>query len=244
MNGQEYMSLKKYWVLTTRVVKYNLKIIFAGKFFWFLLAAFAFFAFFMFQQAWNRMEINEGSIYNILLFPCLLLIFYPVVFGIQNDEDNRILEIIFGIPNYRYKVWGVRMLIIYIANYFILVIFAYIARLLLYPVNPFEMAGQLIFPMLFFGNLAFMFSTLTRSGNGTAVIMIILGLVFFVLMNANSRITNSFWNVFLNPFSIPDSIHPVVWQNIILKNRLFLIIGSIVWLMVGFLNLQKREKFV
>lgn len=68
------MSLKKYIDLTIRMVRYNLKIIFAGKFFWFLLAAFAFFAFFMFQQAWNRAEINEGSIYNLLLFPCLLLI--------------------------------------------------------------------------------------------------------------------------------------------------------------------------
>jgi len=238
------MSLRNYTVLTTRIVRYNLKIIFAGKFFWFLLAAFGFFAFFMFQQAWNRAEINEGSIYNLLLFPCLLLIFYPVVFGIQNDEDNRILEIIFGIPNYRYKVWGVRMLMIYVANYFILVLFAYIARILLYPVNIFEMAAQLIFPMLFFGNLAFMFSTITRSGNGTAVIMIILGLVLFIFMNANGSMRSSFWNVFLNPFSMPNDIHPMIWQNTILKSRLFLIIGSIVWLMIGFLNLQKREKFV
>ncbi|WP_313382179.1 hypothetical protein [Proteiniphilum saccharofermentans] len=238
------MSLKNYIGLTTKIVRYNLKIIFAGKFFWFLLAAFGFFAFFMFQQAWNRAEINEGSIYGLLLFPCLLLIFYPVVFGIQNDEDNRILEIIFGIPNYRYKVWGVRMLMIYVANYFILVVFAYVARILLYPVNVFEMAAQLIFPMLFFGNLAFMFSTITRSGNGTAVIMIVLGLLFFIFMNANSQIANSYWNVFLNPFSIPDNIHPMIWQNTILKSRLFLIIGGIVWLMVGFLNLQKREKFV
>ncbi|MDR2915000.1 MAG: hypothetical protein LBV74_09255 [Tannerella sp.] len=236
--------MKKYITLITKVVRYNLKIIFAGKFFWFLLAAFAFFAFFMFQQAWNRAETNEGSIYNLLLFPCLLLIFYPVVFGIQNDEDNRILEIIFGIPNYRYKVWGLRMLMVYVADYFILVVFAYIARVLLYPVNIFEMAAQLIFPMLFFGNLAFMFSTITRSGNGTAVIMIILGLVFFIFMNANGAINNSFWNVFLNPFSIPRDIHPMIWQNTIIKSRLFLSIGGIVFLMIGLLNLQKREKFV
>lgn len=238
------MSLKKYIVMTTSIVRYNLKIIFAGKFFWFLLAAFGFFAFFMFQQAWNRAEINEASIYSLLLFPCLLLIFYPVVFGIQNDEDSRILEIIFGIPNYRYKVWGVRMLMIYVANYFILIVFAYVARILLYPVNVFEMAVQLIFPMLFFGNLAFMFSTITRSGNGTAVIMIVLGLVFFVFVNANGQMANSFWNVFLNPFSIPGDIHPMIWKNTLLKSRLFLVIGSIVWLMIGFLNLQKREKFV
>jgi hypothetical protein len=198
----------------------------------------------MFQQAWNRAEINEGSIYDLLLFPCLLLIFYPVVFGIQNDEDNRILEIIFGIPNYRYKVWGIRMLMVYVADYFILVLFAYVARLLLYPVNVFEMAAQLIFPMLFFGNLAFLFSTVTRSGNGTAVIMIILGLAFFIFMNANGLIRNSFWNVFLNPFSIPRDIHPVIWQNTIFKSRLFLLIGGVVFLMTGLLNLQKREKFV
>jgi hypothetical protein len=226
-----------------------LKIIFAGKFFWFLLTAFGFFAFFMFQVAWNRGELNEGTIYNLLIFPCLLLIFYPVVFGIQNDEDNRILEIIFGIPNYRYKVWGVRMLMVYMANYFILVLFSYIARLLLFPVNIFEMAAQLIFPMLFFGNLAFMFSTITRSGNGTAVIMILLGLVFFIFMasstnNQGGGLGNSFWNVFLNPFSTPENIHPMVWQDTILKSRIFLMASGVVWLMIGLLNLQKREKFV
>jgi hypothetical protein len=136
------------------------------------------------------------------------------------------------------------MLMIYVANYFILIIFAYVARLLLYPVNIFEMAFQLLFPMLFFGNLAFMFSTTTRSGNGTAVIMIVFGLAFFIFMNANRQIAHSYWNIFLNPFSIPNDIHPVIWQNTILKSRLFLLIGALVWLMIGFLNLQKREKFV
>jgi hypothetical protein len=194
--------------------------------------------------AWDRAEINESAIYRTLMFPCLLLIFYPCVFGIQNDEDNRILEIIFGIPNYRYKVWGLRMLMVYLANFFILMFFAYIARLLLYPVNIAEMAAQLIFPMLFFGNLAFMFSTITRSGNGTAVIMIIIGLVFSIFMNSIDTISNSFWNVFLNPFRIPTNIHPMIWQNIIIKSRIFLFLGGVVFLMIGLLNLQKREKFM
>ncbi|MDI9603876.1 MAG: hypothetical protein QM305_00900 [Bacteroidota bacterium] len=238
------MGFKNHVGLVARVARYNLKIIFAGKFIWFLLAAFGFFAFFMFQRAWNRGEINEGYIYTLLLFPCLLLIFYPVVFGIQNDEDNRILEIIFGIPNYRFKVWGARLLMVYVANYAILVIFAYIARVLLYPVNPFEMAAQLIFPMLFFGNLAFMFSTITRSGNGTAVIMIVLGLLAFSIIGQQGENASSFWNPFLNPFSMPTNAHPIIWHNTLLKSRVFLLVGSVVWLMVGFLNLQNREKFV
>ena len=94
------MTFKQLIQLLPKVVRYNLKIIFAGKFFWFLLAAFGFFALFMFQNAWKREEINEGLIYSILMFPSMLLIFYPAVFGIQNDEDSRILEILFGIPDY------------------------------------------------------------------------------------------------------------------------------------------------
>ena len=42
------MGLKNYIDITNKIVRYNLKIIFAGKFFWFLLAAFVFFFFFMF----------------------------------------------------------------------------------------------------------------------------------------------------------------------------------------------------
>ena len=208
------MTFKQLIQLLPKVVRYNLKIIFAGKFFWFLLAAFGFFALFMFQNAWKREEINEGLIYSILMFPSMLLIFYPAVFGIQNDEDSRILEILFGIPDYKYKVWGVRLLMIYVAIFVILIIFSYIAILLLYPVNPLEMALQLMFPILFFGNMAFMLSTITRSGNGTAVFMIIIGIALMFLGKPDS-----FWNVLLNPFRVPDNVHPIIWEGILIKNR-------------------------
>ena len=133
---------------------------------------------------------------------------------------------------------------VYVADYVILLLFALLARWLLYPVSVFEMAAQLLFPMLFFGNLAFLFSTLTRSGNATAVIMIVLGLLFFIFMNAVDLISRSFWNVFLNPFSLPREMHPLVWQSTILKSRLFLTVGGIVFLLAGLLNLRRREKFI
>jgi hypothetical protein len=98
--------------------------------------------------------------------------------------------------------------------------------------------------MLFFGNLAFMFSTITRSGNGTAVIMILIGMLFFIFVGSNGSLRNSYWNVFLNPFTVPSDIHPFIWQNTILSSRIFLSIAAIVWLFLGLLNLQKREKFV
>jgi len=218
-------------------------VIFAGKFVWFLLVSLVFFGFFMFQNAWNRAEINEALIYSLLLFPSLLLIFYPVVFGIQNDADSRILEILFGIPDYRYKVWGARLLMIYVGVFFIIVVFAGIASILMYPVSLFGIAAQLMFPTLFFGNLAFMFSTITRNGNGTAVIMIIIAIIVLIFGDV-PFFRNSLWNITLNPYQTPRNILPIIWENTIVKNRIFLITGSMVWMMVGLLNLQKREKFV
>jgi len=237
------MKQKHFFALLPKVAKYNLKIIFAGKFIWFLLAALTFFCLFMFQAAWNRNEINEGLIYELLIFPCVLLIFYPTVFGIQNDEDARILEILFGIPDYKYKVWGIRLIMIYLATFFILLLFSYLAVILLYPVNPFEMSIQLMFPILFYGNLAFMFSTITRSGNGTAVIMIILSILILFSSNID-LIRRSFWNILINPFSVPQNFLPIIWESLLIKSRIFLLIGSIIFMMIGLLNLQKREKFI
>jgi len=103
------------------------------------------------------------------------------------------------------------------------------------------MAGQLFFPLLFMGNLAFYLSTQIRSGNGTAVVMVILG-VFMIILGDFLR--NTMWDVMLNPFETPQNIHALIWEQTIVKNRMFLVIGSIVFLLFGLLNLQKREKFV
>jgi hypothetical protein len=228
-------------VVTTRMIRYNLKIIFANRFIWFLLSAFAFFVFFAIQSVLERNTIDDGSIYDLLIFPGILLIFYPSAFGIQNDDDSRMLEILFGIPNYRYKVWLVRLIMIYILIFLILVLFAGAASVLLYNVNILEMAYQLMYPIVFLGSMAFMFSTIVRNGNGTAVVMVLIGVALLILTDTLSRTQ---WNVFLNPFELPNNMNQVIWQGIVFKNRIFLGIGMIVFILYGLYNLQKREKFV
>jgi hypothetical protein len=225
----------------TRMISYNLKIIFANKFIWFLVAAFAFFLFFSIQTVWNRATINEATVYNLLIFPGILLIFYPSVFGIQNDDDSRMLEILFGIPNYRYKVWLVRLLMIFILIFIIILVFAAMASFLLYKTDLLEMAYQLMYPILFMGSLAFMFSTIIKNGNGTAVMIVLIGVALLILRDTLERTQ---WNVFLNPFQIPDNFNEVIWQGIITKNRVFLGVGMVVFILYGLYNLQKREKFV
>lgn len=225
----------------TKMINYNLKIIFANKFIWFLIAAFAFFLFFSIQTVWNRATINEATVYNLLIFPGVLLIFYPSVFGIQNDDDSRMLEILFGIPNYRYKVWLVRLLMIFILVFIIILAFAGMASVLLYKTNLLEMVYQLMYPIVFLGSLAFMFSTIIKNGNGTAVMVVLIGVALLILQDTLERTQ---WNVFLNPFQIPDNFNEVIWEGIITKNRVFLGVGVVVFILYGLYNLQKREKFV
>ena len=235
------LNIRNRLVISVKMIRYNLKIIFANKFIWFLVAALAFFLFFAIQSVWNRQNIVDGTIYNLLIFPGILLIFYPSVFGIQNDDDSRMLEILFGIPNYRYKVWLVRLMMIYVLIFIITLAFAWLASILLYDINVLEMAYQLMFPIIFMGSMAFMFSTLIKNGNGTAVVMVLIGVALIILQDAVQRTQ---WNVFLNPFQIPDNLNEVIWQGLISKNRIFLGVGIVVFILYGLFNLQKREKFV
>ena len=238
---EQKLELKNTLVNSIRMVRYNLKIIFANRFIWFLIAAFAFFMFFAIQTVLNGGALTEGTVYELLIFPGILLIFYPSVFGIQNDDDSRMLEILFGIPNYRYKVWLVRLLMIYILIFIIILIFSALASILLYKVNILEMSYELMYPIVFMGSLAFMFSTIIKNGNGTAVVMVLIGVALIILQDAVERTQ---WNVFLNPFEIPNNFNEIIWEGLIVKNRIFLGVGIVVFILYGLFNLQKREKFV
>jgi hypothetical protein len=238
---KQKLELKNTLVNSTRMVRYNLKIIFANRFIWFLIAAFAFFMFFAIQTVLNGEALTEGTVYGLLIFPGILLIFYPSVFGIQNDDDSRMLEILFGIPNYRYKVWLVRLLMIYVLIFIIIMLFTALASILLYNVNILEMSYELMYPIVFMGSLAFMFSTLIKNGNGTAVVMVLIGVALIILQDAVERTQ---WNVFLNPFEIPNNFNEIIWEGLIVKNRIFLGVGIVVFILYGLFNLQKREKFV
>ncbi|PTN07663.1 hypothetical protein [Mangrovibacterium marinum] len=237
----EKRKIKNTTNLIASMIKYNFRIIFAGRFIWFLLAALAFYIFIAIMGVINGATPDEEFVYGILLFPAILLIFYPMTFGIQNDVDAGILEILFGIPDYRYKVWLVRLVLVFVLIALILYGFSLLSYVFLAPINRVEMTGQIMFPVLFLGSMAFMFSTIIKNGNGTAVVMVILGVLALFLQNVTER---TMWNIFLNPFNVPRNMSEVVWEGIALKNRIFLTTGAVVFILYGLFNLQKREKFI
>ena len=234
--------LKNKIFLVVQVFHYNLKIIFANKFIFFLLGALGFYMLITIINLFNTESyFSERDVYNLLLFPGLLVIFYPCTFGIQNDMDTRMIEVLFGIPNYRYKVWLLRLGIIFCLVYCFLLLLGYLSTLALVPVPSFQFALQLMFPIFFLGTLAFLMSTLIRNGSGTAAIMIMIGLFTWV---SSGILGENKWNIFLNPYAIPASLSPVVWQEMLFYNRLYLFVGSLLAILAALYRLQKREKFV
>lgn len=228
--------------IVARMIRYNLKIIFGSKFFYFLGGAVLFFLIITLLNIFNDANPQEEVVYYVLLLPGILLIFYPTTFGIQSDQDTRILEILFGIPNYRYKIWLVRLFLMMGITYLVLVGLSFIASVSIYPTNALEMAGQLMFPVFFIACLSFMFSTIIKSGNGTAVVMIIIGIIFWI---SAGILAESAWNIFLNPFSLPpNNMNELLWENVLFNNRVYLIVGSVLAILNGLVKLRKRENFV
>lgn len=234
--------MRSFFDIVIKMIRYNLKVVFGNRFFYFLSGAVVFFLLITALNIFNDSNPQEETVYYILLFPGILLIFYPTTFGIQNDEDTRILEILFGIPNYRYKVWLVRLILMLGITYLVMIPLAYIGSLSIFVTDAPKMAGELMFPVFFLGCLGFMFSTIIRNGNGTAVVMIIVGVAFWI---SAGILDESPWNIFLNPFSLPpNDMNELVWENTLFKNRVYLSVGSVLAMLYGLVNLRKREKFV
>lgn len=227
--------------IVIKMTRYNLKIIFANKFIWFLLGAVVFYIglniIYVFSEQVSRVE----DLYGVFVFCGILLVFYPTVFGIQNDQDARTIEILFGIPDYRYKVWLVRIALIYLITFIILLGFTSLSSFLVIKMPVFAVTYHVLYPVFFLGVMSFMLSTMVKNGNGTAVLMIIFGMFFLILQEP---LETSKWNVFLNPFSMDEDISETAWTGIVRDNRIILLISIMVFLLLGLFNLQKREKFI
>ncbi len=226
---------------TWLMIRYNLKIIFGNKFFYFLLAAVLIFLIIVVINLSTGGSFEIEDAYSVLTLSGALVLFYPLTFGIQSDKDARTLEIIFGIPDYRYRVWFMRNLLIYGIVFLVITGLALLLKASLLNFEILPLAFQVLFPLLFLGMLAFFISTLTKSGNATAVIIILIGLVFLMFGDA---INLGYWNIFLNPFDVPSRGSITAFNSLVFKNRIFLTAGAVIFLLGGLMQLQQREKFL
>jgi hypothetical protein len=235
------MPLSERVRLMITIISYNLKIVFSGRFVYFLIAAWLFFLVIIGIMLFSDSVPDITDIYDLLIFPGILIMFYPVVYNIQNDKDTRMLEIIFGVPDYRYKVYMLRFVIAILLLIFLMFLMAFFSWFSIVKIPVFSMVIQLMSPLFFLACLTFLLTTLIRNGNGAAVVMVIIGVLFSMM---NEMLVKSKWNLFLNPFNVPIDMNLTIWLNVVHQNRLILGIGSIIALLWGLMNLQRREKFV
>lgn len=233
--------MKRFFDIVLRLSHYNVKIVFGNKFVYFVLSAVLFYILTVVINLFSDSEIMESDAYDMLLVPSILLIFYPMCFGIQNDQDAKIIEIIFGIPNYRYKVWLFRLLIAYVICFAITLVLALLTDWLLVEVPPVKLTCQVMMPVLFVGTLCFMLSTIVKNGSGTAVVFTLIGLVLFIM---SSVLEESKWNLFLNPFDVPLDKNPELFYTTLLYNRIILLVGTVIFVLSGLYKTQNREKFI
>lgn len=233
--------MKRFWAVLKKLIQYNIKIIFGNKFLYFMLAAFGFFVIFVAFNLFRDDEITQATAYSILAFPCVLLVFYPMCFGLQNDQDAKITEIIFGIPNYSYKVWLFRLFIAYAICFVITFILAALTWWVVVDVPVMSLTLQCLALALFIGTMCFMFSTFIKNGSGTAVVIIIISIILFIMQ---STLSGTRWDIFLNPFNVPLDKNPQLFYENVFNNRVVMCIASIVFILIGLNNTRNREKFI
>ena len=84
--------MKYYITPIAKLARYNIKIIFGNKFMYFILSAVGFYILTVGLNLISDSEITTATGYSMLLVPSILSIFYPTCFGIQNDQDAKIIE--------------------------------------------------------------------------------------------------------------------------------------------------------
>jgi hypothetical protein len=222
--------------------RYNTSAVFSGRAIYFMiLAGVVFLAVVVLNLVGRGGDFTGQKIYDYLLVPGILLVFYPSVFVIQNDRDAGMIETLFGIPDYRFKVWLARYLTLYVVVAALLLVLAVFCRLGLagFPLG--RMVLQTMVPVIFVGSLAFFIASQTGSGLATAVIMIVVILLFWLF---RSSLADSPWYLFHNPFTVTNEVKAVLLAKTTVANRLYFISASIALTMLALLRLQKREKFV
>lgn len=233
--------MMQFWIVLQKLVQYNIKIIFGNKFLYFMLSALLFFVITVVVKLLGNDEITQATAYSMLMLPSILLVFYPMCFGIQNDQDAKIVEIIFGIPNYSYKIWLLRLVIAYMICFVITFLLALLTDLAIVSIPPINLTLQVMVPALFIGTLSFMLSTMIKNGNGTSVVIIIIGLILTMMQ---SFLGTSQWNIFLNPYDVPLDKNPQIFFNTVFHCRINMLIASALFIIVGLNKTRNREKFI
>lgn len=199
---------------------------------------------------WNALAAEqpmEGtSVLNgIVALPTVLLALFLGSQIFSADQDNRSLEIVLSLPRGRRALWFLRL--------GVAVGFSWAVAILLAGLSWLFVAGfrlptfwlHSLWPLMFFGSLAFALSVAFRSGTAAALVCSLL-LVFMFLTHEGWKGGGSLFYLwpFLNPLLPPEGVLPEVWQREVLANRLLVAGLAAALAMGGIWGMRRRERLL
>ena len=181
------------------------------------------------------------ALYVLVEIPGAVLAIYLAMDLVAGERDRRTLETLFSTATSHYGIWTMRMVAVYVVLLATLLGMSAVAYFL-FAEFPFVLGGFNAFaPAFLLVNLTFFFSVLCKSSNTAG--MISLGVIIGVLLSAEA-LQETYYFLFLNPFNLPLGIDDAVWAEMVLLNRLALLLGGGLLLFLGLRRMAHRERLL
>jgi ABC-type transport system involved in multi-copper enzyme maturation permease subunit len=153
-------------------------------------------------------------------------VFLAILLGMQlvlQERETGTIEVMFAISRSRYRVWLLKSLTVYIAIFVLLLMLSVLTYITItdFPFLPVLLNSMV--PALVFGNLTVLFSIVTRSTNGGALLAIIV--LFLVVVFFPGGASDSIINPFLNFQKLARDLPYEEYIRIAVLNRL-LVLGA------------------
>ena len=181
------------------------------------------------------------TLYVLVEIPGAVLAIYMSMDLVAGERDRRRLETLFSTSTSHYGIWAMRMVAVYVVLSVTLLGMS-AAAYFFFAELPLVLGGFNAFvPAFFITNMTFFFSVICRSSNTAG--MLSLGVIVGVLLSAEA-LRETYYFLFLNPFSLPLGIDYAVWVERVLINRVALVVGGGLLLFAGLRRMVARERLL
>ncbi len=219
-----------------------LKVTFSTRYWFLLVGGFVYFVIVWLMNAFGDGDMGPMGVLNGML--ALPGVFLAILLGMQlvlQERENNTIEVMFAISRSRYRVWILKALTIYIAIFVLQVMLATLTWVFITDFPFLQVLLNSMVPALFFGNLTVLFSLLTRSTNGGALLACIaLFLVFFFQGVLNETIIYPF----LNLQALAEDLPREEFARIAVLNRVVVLGIAFAFLGLALRRTHARERLL
>jgi ABC-type transport system involved in multi-copper enzyme maturation permease subunit len=183
----------------------------------------------------------EQALHVLVEAPGTVLAIYLTMDLVASERDKDTLEILFSTAASHHTTWGIRMVAV-LGVLTVSIISMSLISYYIFAEFPYGWGGlNALAPSLFIACLTFLFSTLCRSGNASA--MLSLGVLLVILVTAETLKETPYF-LFLNPLSPPSNIDEDLWFEQALYNRVTIIISGALFIFFALRRMGTREKIL